>query len=298
MATPIKLQQLVNQAAELAAQSDDALIRSVSATQQRLYKEIISILRTFIGSDFRLTNPQTDLQLFYELRRKLREAFASTGYTPSIEKYLASFDAIEGINKEKLIVSIGDQFKKGVNALNMAAERELIAGTIANKLINPVSIDNAFIAPLQRIVYSSVNGGLTYNEAEQTLREIVLGTPGKKQGFVLRYTTQLTRDGINQYQGEIMQKATKELSLNAFRYVGSLLPKDSRLNCIELVNGSGAFTNFAIKPGEYLIRDLDLIIAIAETRPGWIPDTTPANFFVNRGGYNCRHEAIPFIYRG
>jgi len=26
---------------------------------------------------------------------------------------------------------------------------------------------------------------------------------------------------------------------------------------------------------------------------GMIPETNPDNFIINRGGYNCRHEAIP-----
>jgi len=27
-----------------------------------------------------------------------------------------------------------------------------------------------------------------------------------------------------------------------------------------------------------------------------IPNTTPQNFMINRGGYNCRHSAIPVNY--
>jgi hypothetical protein len=47
------------------------------------------------------------------------------------------------------------------------------------------------------------------------------------------------------------------------------------------------------REGLYRIVDIPKIIRALQNNPGWIKGTTPSNFFVNKGGYSCRHEAIP-----
>jgi hypothetical protein len=289
------LSELIEDLEGLIQRSDDQLAKSMSRVQIELFKEIKDILRSFQDQNFRLSNPNSDLTLYNELRRRLSAVFTQSDYIPGIERYLASFDTLEPLSKELITTGANRGVKSAINALNTGVERELIAGQIANQLIKPTSIENAFIQPLQRLLYNSVQGNSTYAQAEAAFRDILITIPEKKQGFVRRYVTQLTRDGLNQYNGSINQKAVNEVGLNAFQYVGSLLAKDSRVNCIELVNGSGAFEQFAIGNRLYRIADLPEIIAIAENRPGWIEGTTPQTFFINRGGYNCRHRAIPRV---
>lgn len=286
------LKQLLDESERIIKGSDDALAIQMAKVQNKVFREIIQILRSFQGSDFKLSNDAADSTLFFELRRKIKVILSEAGYSGSVEAYLQSFDDIEPVTKNIIAAGLNKAEQRALFGVNTVVERELIAGTIANNLIAPTSIENTIIAPLQRLVYNNVTNKATYNEAEAALRQFLTTVPGKQRGFIERYVTQITRDGINQYQGSINQKVATDLGLDGFEYVGSLLANDSRINCIDLVNGSGPFAQYQVAPRRYRVADLPAIIAIAETRPGWIPGTTPANFFINRGGYNCRHRAI------
>lgn len=286
------LKQLLDESERIITGSDDALAIRMAKVQNKVFKEIIQILRSFQGSDFKLSTDAADSTLFFELRRKIKVILSEAGYTGSVEAYLQTFDDIEPITKNIIANGLNKAEQRALFGINTAVEREIIAGSIANNLIAPTTIENTIIAPLQKIVYNNVTNKATYNEAEKVLRQFLTTVPGKQRGFIERYVTQITRDGINQYQGAINQKVATDLGLDGFEYVGSLLENDSRINCIDLVNGSGPFAQFQVAPRRYRIADLPAIIAIAETRGGWIAGTTPANFFINRGGYNCRHRAI------
>jgi len=291
------LLQLIQQSEQLIKASDDRLALQMGRVQRKVFNEIVKILRSFQGTDFRLSTDAGDSTLFLTLRRRIKAILSESGYVGSVESYLTTFDAIEPLTKDMIAVGLRKAEQRALFGVSTVVEKELIAGNIANILIAPTSIENTFIAPLQKMIYNNVTGNVTYNEAEKVLRQFLMDTPGKQNGFIKRYVTQLTRDGVNQYQGAINQKVSKDLGLDGFRYVGSLLANDSRANCIDLVNGSGPFAQFAVSDRTYRLTDLPAIIAIAETRPGWIPGTTPANFFINRGGYNCRHRAIAIKLR-
>jgi hypothetical protein len=291
MATPT-VNELIERIERISLQSDDTLARVISRTQREIYTEIIQILRSFQDSGFRLTSDAKDITLYYELRRKINRIFRESNYSSALDAYLTTFDEVEPLTKQIIATGADRSTQRAIFGVSTAVEREMIAGGIANTLISPTSIENTFIAPLQRMIYTNVQGRVTYNEAERVLRQYLLDTPGKQTGFIRRYVTQITRDGLNQFQGAVNQKMVKEVGLDGFQYVGSLLQDDSRQNCIELVNGSGAFAPYHLGNRLYRIEDLPAIIAIAEQRPGWIPGTTPATFFINRGGYNCRHRAI------
>ncbi len=114
-----------------------------------------------------------------------------------------------------------------------------------------------------------------------------------KGGLFRRYAGQVATDSLNGYDGAVNDVIRDSFQLDGFRYVGSLID-DSRQNCIELVNGSGEFEKFAIRPGTYRTEDLQAIIDIAKYRPGWNPATTTQTFAQYRGGYRCRHQVIYF----
>ena len=112
--------------------------------------------------------------------------------------------------------------------------------------------------------------------------ESVIESDPSRLGLLTRYVTQISRDALYQFSGLANQVIAVEYGLNAYEYVGSLVD-DSRPQCQRWVEKQVLFfselqeeINWALDNGK-----------------GMIPSTTPQNFAIYRGGYNCQHEAIP-----
>lgn len=56
----------------------------------------------------------------------------------------------------------------------------------------------------------------------------------KELGQFKKYVTQISRDTLNQFDGQINGRIAEEYGLNAFRYVGSII-EDSRPQCVQWV---------------------------------------------------------------
>lgn len=98
------------------------------------------------------------------------------------------------------------------------------------------------------------------------------------------YATLLSRDGLYGYDGAVNDVIRKTYDLNAYRYVGSIV-EDSRPHCRRWVKER-------LLRREYLEQEIGRLHA-AGNPDGFRTQTTFENFAQYRGGYNCRHTAVP-----
>jgi hypothetical protein len=135
---------------------------------------------------------------------------------------------------------------------------------------------------LRQELFKNIVAGTNSIDVEKAIRDFISGQ-GDKAGNLKRYVTQVSRDALNQYDGTINSRIAEEFGLDAFQYVGSLI-EDSRPQCVRWTG-----------KGVILKDQLEKEIGWAFTNgSGMIPGTNSENFAVFRGGYNCRHSAIPF----
>lgn len=140
---------------------------------------------------------------------------------------------------------------------------------------------SSFSASIKKILADAVYGGGSLTDVLKQVREYAKTTPQRK-GALLRHVTQVSRDAVGQYAGNVHRIIAKKYELDRLDYVGGLV-KDSRPQCIRWVGME-----------KILIKDLNAEIEWAQRNgSGLIPGTNADNFIVNRGGYNCIHEAIP-----
>ena len=122
--------------------------------------------------------------------------------------------------------------------------------------------------------------GTPSTQLKTELHDFIIGQKGK-MGQLERWSGQITRDALSQYDGAVNDMVREEYNLNAFRYIGSLVT-DSRPQCIRWVQ-------------KKVLRYDELTKELADPRNrGQIPGTNKDNFGTYKGGYNCRHQAIPF----
>lgn len=174
----------------------------------------------------------------------------------------------------------------------------------AQKKVNEISIKSVFVTPFRQnaitqVLFDLQGQGLDANLIkpiqQQMQKAVRLGgnwvdmstnvenfLDQGKNGKLGRLAELGSMDALGQFNGLVNDEIRKEFGLENVVYVGNII-EDTRPQCMRWVD-----------MGSFPFSDLPNEIAWAERNgSGWIKGTTVGTFFQNRGGYNCRHEAIP-----
>jgi hypothetical protein len=194
-------------------------------------------------------------------------------YIDAVKKYLTNYDLLN-IENEKIFNKQDINIKSQLR--NMTEGQRLIMNSVIDGL-SANGMSGAFIKPLTNILSSNAIVGTGFKDVKKYLSERINSNEGR------RYINQVTTDSLRKYDGTIKTIVAQEWKLNCIKYIGSVI-KDSRPQCKRWHN-----------MGTIKKEDLAKEIRWAEKYgSGMIEGTTPDNFLINVGGYNCRHTAIPF----
>ncbi len=220
-----------------------------------------------------------NVQIINELNDVISNAIASSGYPAKVNEYLRSFETIKEFNFDahRDVNDLStDEMEELINPVQKQVTQQTIDGLTGS------GIDTQFIQPMKEGIFKNIVSGATITDLETYLKGYILSDE-LNLGKFKKYTTQIARDTLNQFDGQVNSRIANEFGLNAFKYVGSLI-EDSRPQCVRWVG-----------KGTLLLEELQTEISWANSNgSGMIPGTTPDNFSIYRGGYNCRHSAIPF----
>lgn len=210
----------------------------------------------------------------------------NAGYKSEIRKYMTNFDTMDLLNTKihKVLNKINIS---GVIKLANKQQRELVGGVV-EKVVGEISkfpenmlgneMREQFTKPVKKVLYQNIMQGKSQSAAKKALHDFIIGEKGKI-GSLERWSGQIARDSLSQYDGAVNDLVRKEFDLNGFKYIGSLV-KDSRPQCVRWV-----------RMREIPIKILPRELANSTNR-GQIPGTNVSNFATYRGGYNCNHQAI------
>lgn len=256
--------------------TDDAeatLLQGLLFSQKEIFSSLRKLLAQIDRSGGRLVLNSDTVNLINKADRDIRKALNSAGYDKRVTEYLKDFDRIKEatILEQKRVNDITVPFRP-LNNIQKSAIQQTTNILLGNGL------DANVIQPVKDILLQAASSGMTIGEAELLLRNTIMGNV-ERLGKLSRYVTQISRDAIEQYNGLLQSRIAVELDLDGFSYEGSII-KDSREQCRRWT-----------AMGEIPIKDLQGEIQWAYTNgSGMIPNTTPENFSVYRGGYSCRHQ--------
>jgi len=275
-----ELERLIKEKLKLMDSVDDVFLDDIKQTQNAILRRVNGLLSKFDVEGGRLVNSETNRTLLIQLRKDVRAIVRKSSYSSKIDAYLRNFDTITELT-EKIHLEGNDLklSKVSINPLKQEAIDNVVKGLSA-----PDSIDIGFEKYIRDTVFNAVTLNQGYNETRQQLKDLIAGTP-QKHGQLERWVGQIARDAINQYDGQINAQIAVEYELNAYRYVGSLV-KDSRPQCVRWVGKQ-------VLKFDELQSEIDWAKNKKNGR-GFNDATTVQNFAIYRGGYNCRHAAIPF----
>jgi hypothetical protein len=266
--------------------SEFDFLDGIESMEIAIYSKLLDILRRFAQEEGRIIELGSNAVLFDRLKREILKVIRESTFIPKVSNFLTKFDGVEKRNRTIYERILGVPVKT-----DLMLEKLTIIDKVTDSLTGQSSLNANFINPIRKTLTDAVRFNQTFAEAEANLRTQVKGTGSG--GLFKRYTTQVVRDSINGFDGAVNDVIRDAFQLDGLRYVGSEID-DTRLNCQELLRGSGAFEKFAIRPGTYRESDLQSIIDIAKNRPGWNPATTKSTFAQYRCGYNCRHAVYWF----
>lgn len=244
--------------------------------EAKLFEEAKELLMRFNIQGGNFVPDETTPQLIASINRIVREALIESGYDSAVDDFILNFDELGDnvgvIHKEASNLNIG---KRIINSQKrLAVENVLFSMKSAN-------MDFRYVQPVRDLLYKAVSLSRPVTATERELRTLIKGASGDK-GIIERWVGQVARDSINQYQGAIHTEVKNRYELDEILYVGSLV-EDSRPQCVRWVG-----------QGTIKIEDLASELRWARNNgTGFIAGTDVNNFLINRGGYNCRHEAIP-----
>lgn len=276
----------------------DAFMVVVRKMQSDAFKESIDFYLTEKAKTEGLTLNQRGgiaATAVNQFERKFSKAIEkNVAYQSEIRKYLRSFGTIDKLNEKIHKVTNKIDIKSVVKQANRQ-QRSLIAKTaegVTGEISDAALTDSLtgrdmrkqFTKPVKRILYDNIIKGTPGTEVKKQLHDFIMGEKGKI-GQLQRWTGQITRDAISQYDGAVNDMVREEFNLDAYRYIGSLV-KDSRPQCKKWIT-----VNNGILPFDTLTKEIQWA---NNNGTGMIPGTNKDNFATYRGGWNCRHSAVPF----
>lgn len=257
--------------------STEAFIEKVASMEGVYVEEIIKqIERLHTKREGGISNDKHNRRIVNTLLRAVNRAGKKAGYNKLVSEFLTNFNRLRDWQYWFHSTQNGLDIQKPL----LTEAKNIVAQQTINRLTGQ-GLRAEFVQPLRNELRKAINQGGSLVDLIRTL-EAQLESNDERQGAWRRYVTQVARDSLGQADGYAQEVVRTTFDLNAIRYVGSLV-RDSRPQCRRWV-----------RKDTILYTELDEEIRWAyRNGSGMIRPTTPSNFLENRGGYNCRHTAIP-----
>ncbi|MFM9143021.1 MAG: hypothetical protein ACKOPP_03375, partial [Bacteroidota bacterium] len=275
----ISVNKLLDKKDSTITKAETDLIDDFTGIENKIYNAVNRLALKMNQSEGKILFDDENTQAVNEINEVVRKAIQSSEYPTKVREYLRNFETIKEFNFD-IHQDVNDLNPDELNDLINPVQRGIVEQTLTN--LTGAGINTNFSDPLREGIFKNIVAGTTISDLQIYLQSYI-NTNEERMGQLKKYVSQVSRDALNQFDGQVNSRIAEEFGLNAFRYVGSLID-DSRPQCIRWVGK------------EVLLYDeLPNEISWAYSNgTGMIPGTTRDNFAVYRGGYNCRHSAIPF----
>lgn len=249
------------------------------AVEQKVFNELKKLFGEFNTKDGKIEFDEKNVAIVNQVDTLISNAIRGTRYGKAAAGYLRNFEVLKD-NNIKLHNELNGIDAKELDKLVTPMQKAMVEQTLQG--LTGTGVNTNFIEPVREGIYKNIVAGASIADLENALQTYILGNPNVN-GLFSRYVKQVSRDALNQFDGQVNARIAEDYGLDAFRYVGSLI-EDSRPQCRRWV-------------AKEVLQKSELGNEIAWAQgngTGLIPGTNAENFAVYRGGYNCRHSAIPF----
>lgn len=283
---------------------DQAIARfqkRIPAIQRAVFADLEEQIKRLDTSNGKIKTTVANLRIINSIKGRLLKIVLSPEYIKDVREFAQAF---------RDITTLQNQYWRQVEAsfkpktFLKEIRKQAIADTVKN--LTASGIGETISAQITKILQTNITTGGSYSQLASQLRNSLLNTAG--EGSIQKYTRQITTDAINQYNAQYTQAVSSDLGFEWYSYQGSEI-MTSRPFCQAMVENN---RYFHISQVPNLLKGLDAngkrlkyvdnfdeeekevtIYSKTNLPHGFIPGTNPSNFFVNRAGYFCGHQARP-----
>lgn len=272
----------------------DKILYSTSYLDKIMYKRLLKYLASHsIGGNVSLSNE--DLATLEDV---LYKEIKDSGYNADISQYLALFSKIDDIVSDEQLKHNNIKRQAIKDLWNDSAKKKAILDKVVYDL-GQQGVKDVYIKGLAKLVRDASFFNLTIDDAIDRIEDKIIN-----KGYTEAYIRQTAIDSISQYKGAINDEVRIAYELTDMLYISNII-ETSRPICTHIRNDlKGRVTSEQLKIvlEEYCPNGVPsdkkiTFTTVDETRTirkgaGMIEGTRFENFAQNRGGYQCRHEAI------
>lgn len=271
---------------------DDILIendRRIIKASETASKDLIAALRKLFLENAIVLNGNDNAtllavqRLFPEIERVINATIQTSPYPEAVRAVINGVANVDRATVTEMVKYGG--WPESVSIATQTAEKQIFINTLTSQLNSTLS--SSIITEVQNTLVANIRTGATTSETSKFLSQLLLKQPGQEYGRIARYSTQIVNDAILGYQGMVLDNFAKEYGVTEYRYVGSIIT-DSRPFCTHVIGKLNG-----VIPAKELPALLNEFLSSKSKRAGMRPGTNKDNFLVYRGGYRCRHRAIP-----
>lgn len=277
----------------------------IPAAQKRMYDGIAEELKRLDTSNGKIKTTVANLRIIQSIKNKLTRLIVTPEYLKDVKEFVSQFNEITKLQNEYW-KSVESEFTPRV--LLKEIRKQAIGDTIKN--LTSSGIGAAISDQIASILRTNITTGGSYAQMTEQLREKILNT--STDGALAKYSKQITTDSLHQFSAQYSQTVSSDLNFEWYSWQGSEI-MTSRPFCQAMVENN---RYFHISQVPNLLKGLDAqgnhlkykdnktgkekTVGLYDKTVlphGFIPGTNPANFFINRGGFSCGHQARPVSER-
>lgn len=269
--------------------------------QRDMFNEIQNELKRLDTSNGKIKTTVANLRIIISIKNKMLRLILTPEYIKEVKEFASAFNDVTKLQNEYWR-SIESTFKP--KTFLKEIRTQAISDTVAK--LTASGIGSTIQEQITNILRTNITTGGSYAALTNQLRESLLTT--KSDGLLQKYAKQITTDSLNQYSAQYTQAVSNDLGFEWFAYQGTEI-MTSRPFCQAMVENN---RYFHISQVPNLLKGLDAqgnklqykdnntdeikkveLYSKTNLPHGFIPGTNAANFFVNRAGYFCGHQARP-----
>ena len=285
---------------ELIKTIDDAINGfndSLPKIQKEILADVLDQIKKFDTRNKRITNTVKNIRLLNTIKNRLKKIILTDQYKGEVKEFLKVFTDVSTFQNEYF-----KEAEKKFSPPKVVKEikKQTITDTI-NRLTE-AGIGVNVSDKIAELLKQNVTTGVKYSDLAAQLREYILTT--ETPGVLERYVKQITTDAVNQYSAQYMNTISGDLGYEWFRYQGKDI-LTTRDWCDSMTDQP--FFHISEVPRLLRVEDMYFMEDGVKTKVpinpktelwyGAIQGTNAENFFVYRGGHQCKHQIFPVIER-
>ena len=255
------------------------------------------VQRLDLTSDGNVRTTAKNLSILASIKAKMIRVLVTPEYKEQVKEFAKAFNEVTVLQnsywKEQ-------EAKFKPRKVLTALRKQAISDTVNQLTESGIGVNVG--ERITEMLKASITSGGSYKKLTASLRDGLLNT--EQKGYLNRYAKQITSDSITQYNAQYTRVVSSDLGYQWFKYDGTDIDT-TRHFCDALTDDP--YFHISELPRILTVEGLyysdEGVKKKVPVNPktnlwyGAIPNTNADTFFVNRGGYQCKHAIRPVAER-